>query len=1211
VSHSPLSFIGDFVGNAGAEIGDIGKGLGPAAWNFVKGVYEDTTDIKKHGKLIGGSSLYKDVAKPLAGQYAYTYAGKGAPPEEKDWGFLRRFYEHPVGPVLDALTVASLGAGAAGRAGSTLAKAGKIAPEHPLARIRNTTGRPSLPLDTELRERAKYNPEFADLVIPEAKREYSQRPLRKGIQILTDKAGEKVPLIAQTQRKLTGQKRSQGLFAREGVQEVQAIANAVGPIIPELNKLTPAEAQAFDYIGRGTVTEAAMDLREAAVEQGLDPEADIPSEQKYKHYSGSVDPGIAEARTRTSDEVRDLVENPEQSDNLMEALSAYYDTVEERVSPDIGEEDAVRAKKYELVDALKERFPDEDPEAFTPRPDYPFPEPTVMPSDVATNFEYYTPGFIGKKLGGREEGYAREKKGRIFTPSNITYQNLFQETPRLSFYPRPDPLIAGVHRPDVRSYADLLAKHERDMLSRVFNAKSLEEGVLRDANGEPIKVSQNEPHRYGPNWIAVDPELPYHWFSKETSIGEIADSMRDQGMDTSVIDARMKAEAEDFVLNVGMMARRNPAYLMPREKVEYQYKLERASRPYENAATRWLARAHNVWRTYTLALMLRWGVNTVVGSFALNMTKGVRPRHYRIAQGLQKQGVYQSPETAGVNLGSVSGMELMSDAAYGSANEGFSIKQGAISNKSMQAVQGSENYFRRASLIHSIDKEAKRLRDEGGAEIEEALAPPATWDPEKTSMVEHRLDYDEVMATPFRATLYHGTSSEAGASIYREGFDPSKSKSGDMASYLSTSPNETTTIAGDGVVLRADVELKNPVRKVWDPNKPGSSGLLGDSGGWVFYPPELEDVHYGRWGKDFGPLGYDGSIRDLGPNAGGKHSVHVQVFDPKAVTNIRIPNGHELTDELSEVIKNFEDTKGPRSVDEYADWIVDHPEEVQRAIDDVDRFAYNFSALGPNERRYVRQFVPFWGWYKFISALHYRLPIDYPGRANLLANMGILGTAQNEEAWGGPAPAWLKAAIPLTDPDKGFMYLSTMGLNPFSQVFNPAGEEGPIQGTIHTGQLSPWIQAVLTGIGYDTLRGGQVPISAKSGVSPDFFGGLLGIDEGGDKSIATVESGNRFLASILRSFPQYRLTERGPRTPLTPFSSGGRSVYPESLPWHQRFMPTKPESKYGGSFADIFAQWAGIAPKPFDLRGYQRLYPKRLKYARTRNRNNLRKELAP
>jgi hypothetical protein len=304
--------------------------------------------------------------------------------------------------------------------------------------------------------------------------------------------------------------------------------------------------------------------------------------------------------------------------------------------------------------------------------------------------------------------------------------------------------------------------------------------------------------------------------------------------------------------------------------------------------------------------------------------------------------------------------------------------------------------------------------------------------------------------------------------------------------------------------------------------------------------------------------------------------------------------------EQGNIIENLETAKGPRSTEEYIDFIKDNPEAVKKALADVDRFAYNFAALGPFERRYIRQAVPFWGWYKFISGLAYRLPVDFPGRTNLMSHLGTLGTNQTQEGYG-DLPTWLKGALPLSGDTSNFKYLSTMGLNPFSQIFNPTGPEGAVSGSLQLSQGSPLFQAIMAGAGIDTLRGGgTVPIHPSSGIAPDPFGQYRDVNTGEEVNVGQRESGARVVAALLRAFPQVRIGER--------VRSGGRSVYPESIPLvRERFMPTKPEARFGGSIADALEQIVGFAPRPYDLEGYQSRRKKFTKYARTRQKSSLKK----
>jgi hypothetical protein len=285
--------------------------------------------------------------------------------------------------------------------------------------------------------------------------------------------------------------------------------------------------------------------------------------------------------------------------------------------------------------------------------------------------------------------------------------------------------------------------------------------------------------------------------------------------------------------------------------------------------------------------------------------------------------------------------------------------------------------------------------------------------------------------------------------------------------------------------------------------------------------------------------------------------------------------------------------------DEYMSEILNNPELVQSAIDDLNRFSYNFASLGPYERRYVRMAIPFWGWYKFISKFAYRLPAEYPGRTNVIANIGMLGNITQEEY--GQFPEWLRGFIGLDQSGKGELtYLSTMGLNPLAQFFNPFSPQGVVQGAVNVGQASPPIQALLATMGVDTLRGGVVPISPQEGVAPDFFGSWINTQEGKETSPMVEGAARRGFMGLLRAAPQFRMAEER--------LAGGRPVYPESIPFvSPRPMPIREGTRRDTSILAALGQSFGVYPKHFDLRAYQRLLPERVKYARARNKTQMQK----
>jgi hypothetical protein len=106
-----------------------------------------------------------------------------------------------------------------------------------------------------------------------------------------------------------------------------------------------------------------------------------------------------------------------------------------------------------------------------------------------------------------------------------------------------------------------------------------------------------------------------------------------------------------------------------------------------------------------------------------------------------------------------------------------------------------------------------------------------------------------------------------------------------------------------------------------------------------------------------------------------------------------------------------------------------NPELARHVSAQVNSALGDFLSLGPFERRYVRAIAPFYAWYKAITTIAFKLPLDYPGRADLLERLGQIALEQSQEQLG-PLPTYLKGAIPLG----GDRLLKTGSLNPFSTV---------------------------------------------------------------------------------------------------------------------------------------------------------------------------------
>lgn len=94
-------------------------------------------------------------------------------------------------------------------------------------------------------------------------------------------------------------------------------------------------------------------------------------------------------------------------------------------------------------------------------------------------------------------------------------------------------------------------------------------------------------------------------------------------------------------------------------------------------------------------------------------------------------------------------------------------------------------------------------------------------------------------------------------------------------------------------------------------------------------------------------------------------------------------------------------------------------DRVSREINDA---LGQYDNLSPLEQRYVRSVVPFYGWYRAITIVMAKMPIDNPLRTNILAHIGQLG--EQYQAPGYP----YGGAIDLGDG----RILKTAGLKPYT-----------------------------------------------------------------------------------------------------------------------------------------------------------------------------------
>jgi hypothetical protein len=624
------------------------------------------------------------------------------------------------------------------------------------------------------------------------------------------------------------------------------------------------------------------------------------------------------------------------------------------------------------------------------------------------------------------------------------------------------------------------SKRERDLIENAFKVELVEKYAAKGDDGEFLRFKNPDEvnKALGPGWTLVSMDYPIAWFRSETKYAEAleqvmnkADELGDEASASAIsgiIDNLTDAQAKAFVAaHWGAMKRKGVA--VPNEFFEYQKQLVQVTDPFNTAGARFYVRAMHKWRQAVLALMPRWAINTAIGSFILNMVKGVvNPMDYVRGQRLNR--TYRNPETGetmerpgflarragaedldftqGLEKTQPPGVSIQEDALADMMETSMSGYQKTMdikvpTERLVRGVQHIEDFFRRASFVHSIKKEAK---------------------------LKGRTDGEEL----------------------------------DMV------PDEDVFQGGEAQPFQ-----------------------------------EMSDV---------------------------------------------------LTEHYAQVVAKRGDVEA----------MLHDPELVKRAIEDVNKWGCNYGSLGPFERRYLRQFVPFWGWYKFISKLAYRLPLESPARAVVLNALSTVGQDAVKDL--GQLPPWIQGSIILgVNQDGSIRYLPTLGMNPFGTFFNPLSPQGPVEGTLSPGQLAPVIQALMQGAGYDTLTGGPVRTSPQSGASLDALGRLVDEKTGEPISAAQVQAIPRTLMSLARTFPQYRLGEKYAL-------QGGGSVFPEHIPFIQpRPMSGASEQApdigdlVGPGSSDIGLAMIGALPRGYDLRNYQELSKKSAKYAKTRNRRAIRK----
>jgi len=147
--------------------------------------------------------------------------------------------------------------------------------------------------------------------------------------------------------------------------------------------------------------------------------------------------------------------------------------------------------------------------------------------------------------------------------------------------------------------------------------------------------------------------------------------------------------------------------------------------------------------------------------------------------------------------------------------------------------------------------------------------------------------------------------------------------------------------------------------------------------------------------------------------------------------------------------------------------------DVQRMVSrEVDDALGSYLSLGPRERGIVRQLVPFYAWFREITRITAKLPLDAPLRLNIATKLSQVQDERMQDMLG-PLPSYLRGAYPLGREGDNQRVLALQAANPFGTLdqLRRAGQYGLFgggsgfnQGLGETaGLLNPFLASAITG----------------------------------------------------------------------------------------------------------------------------------------------------
>lgn len=284
----------------------------------------------------------------------------------------------------------------------------------------------------------------------------------------------------------------------------------------------------------------------------------------------------------------------------------------------------------------------------------------------------------------------------------------------------------------------------------------------------------------------------------------------------------------------------------------------------------------------------------------------------------------------------------------------------------------------------------------------------------------------------------------------------------------------------------------------------------------------------------------------------------------------------------------------------FRETVLKYPDLVEHAFDQLSHASYTFGEMAPWERRIVKNAMPFYGWFKFITKFVWGMPFNYPGRSAALAALGRIG---HEEIGSlGAIPGYLQSALWFNHGNlANAHYVNLYGLNPLGDVANPLGPGGFGGGLVRLGQLSPFLQAGAAVAGINPVSGEMEEIDPASGIESGKYGNLFNTKTGEElEGAASVHGLERGVGTFLRAFPEIRAAEL--------LRTGGNPVYPESIPFvDEHPIAVNPQSRKGFDLTHVVEKEFGVEPSTYDIRKHTAEQIKNVREAKKANKKTIRK----